>query len=288
MARKNSNSALPLTAAAVSVVVVSGLVGYYVLGGSHPSSQPVTVPIVEQTPPPSTPRVVHPAGPRSKNADYSAPGAPQIAISEDKSPTIVNAAHSHDAEASQAGTSIPTPDTEAPQTGDTGAASSSPPPATSSPDASSSSNPSSGTPTGSADTNSGSDSIPPPPGDTAHSPSTQPSKTTTPPKSSGSNDHDFEQINGSPSHTGDAGSTAPGGILYRVQTGSFADERNARILAATLASQGFTTSTRATTEGGKTVYKVQVGAYRSHTAAAKAVSDLQHSGYPAYISSGSP
>ena len=69
-----------------------------------------------------------------------------------------------------------------------------------------------------------------------------------------------------------------------MQTGSFAAPENARALADALHSRGYSTSTRTEQDNGKTVYKVQVGSYRSRAAADKAAQDLQKNGYPAYSS----
>jgi cell division septation protein DedD len=74
-----------------------------------------------------------------------------------------------------------------------------------------------------------------------------------------------------------------GHARFRVQAGAFPEEKNARVLADALRGRGFSASTRADRDGDKTVYRVQIGAYRTRTDAGKAALDLQKSGYPAYV-----
>ena len=72
--------------------------------------------------------------------------------------------------------------------------------------------------------------------------------------------------------------------LYHVLVGTtFTNEKNARIFAADLRHRGFMAMTSSVASDNGTVYKVQVGAYRSRTTAEQMAGQLQQSGYPAYI-----
>jgi len=74
------------------------------------------------------------------------------------------------------------------------------------------------------------------------------------------------------------------GPLYHVLVGTtFASEKNARIFAADLRHRGFMAMTASVTSDSGTVYKVQVGAYRNRLSAEQTASQLQQSGFPAYI-----
>lgn len=74
------------------------------------------------------------------------------------------------------------------------------------------------------------------------------------------------------------------GPLYHVLVGTtFANEKNARIFAADLRHRGFMAMTWTVSGDSGPVYKVQVGAYHSRLAAEQTASQLQQSGYPAYI-----
>ncbi|MDR3709759.1 MAG: SPOR domain-containing protein [Capsulimonadaceae bacterium] len=72
--------------------------------------------------------------------------------------------------------------------------------------------------------------------------------------------------------------------LYHVLVGTtFTSEKNARIFAADLRHRGFMAMTSTVTSDSGTVYKVQVGAYRNRLAAEQTATQLQQSGFPAYI-----
>jgi cell division septation protein DedD len=75
-----------------------------------------------------------------------------------------------------------------------------------------------------------------------------------------------------------------GKAQYRVQTGAYTDEGNARSVSDQLRGEGYTTSTRSERQGDHLVYKVQAGAYRSKNGANRAAVDLQKKGFPAYVS----
>ncbi len=238
----------------IGVVAAAFGIGYYIIGGPRaPQTQSNTV----TTPPPAAPvttqadphagtlAAVHP---RLKNGDYNAPGAPAIKIVEERTPLLVKSARP------------PRPGSDS--TTDTGSGTinisqQTPPPS----DTSASPTPVAASPDHSA--NGGSPSPPPPPAPA---------------------DTDYEQ--GANTHPDTEASQENGGAKasYRVQTGSFAAAKNARVLADALRNRGYVTSTRAEQEGGKTVYKVQIGAYRNKAAADRAAQDLQKDGYPAYSS----
>jgi cell division septation protein DedD len=83
-----------------------------------------------------------------------------------------------------------------------------------------------------------------------------------------------------PATATDAGSK-PG--VYRVVVSTlFSSMKNARIFASSLRRRGFMAVAQSSTSGSS--YQVQVGAYRSKASAESTVSQLQQSGYPAYIS----
>ncbi len=71
---------------------------------------------------------------------------------------------------------------------------------------------------------------------------------------------------------------------HELEEGAKAKSQELRALADALRDRGYVTSTRSEREGDKTVYKVQIGAYRTRAAADKAAQDLQSNGYPAYVS----
>jgi cell division septation protein DedD len=73
--------------------------------------------------------------------------------------------------------------------------------------------------------------------------------------------------------------------VFHVQAGIFASERNAKILADALKRRGYTAVAEPSIDdSGKTMYRVQVGVYKSKSAASDAVLDLQRTGYPASLS----
>lgn len=251
----NSNTTLRFVAVAVAVIAVAFCIGFFIIGGSRtqPTAQttilaPTPLPGAGVTPPPKR---VAALGPRLKNGDYTAPGAPRIRIVEERTPSLtdtsqqqpqpeaaVRSAPARDSEASQE--APPKPKRAADVTPDAA------------PDGA-------GTDTGTPDTPPDNADPAPPPGADAGT--------------------------DTGSGRGDSEATQEGGATqFRVQTGSFEAARNARALADALRDRGYVTSTRAERDGARTVYKVQVGSYRTRAAADKAAQDLQSSGYPAYVS----
>jgi len=76
---------------------------------------------------------------------------------------------------------------------------------------------------------------------------------------------------------------APKPGVYRVVVSTlFSSMKNARIFASSLRRRGFMAAAQSSSSGSS--YQVQVGAYRSKASAESTVSQLQQSGYPAYIS----
>ncbi len=273
MARPNNT--LKNTGLIVAVVAVAFGIGYFALGGSHTAPAPIdTLPTPASGPTPvAAPRLAaapdtHIA-PRTKNSDYTSPNAPRIRIVEGspssltitrrpaqpEAPADTSSASSRDSEASQAAMPADTSSTT---------------------DISAGSTPSAPSAAGSDTPGSGDTPLIPP--------AAAPANT-----ASGTPDQDFEQVGGhGNSEAGQDGANPGGKAQFRVQTGSFAAQQNARTLADALRGRGYSTSTHAEQENGKTVYKVQIGAYRSRAAADKAAQDLQKSGYPAYSSPISP
>lgn len=263
MARSNSNGALKFVGAGAAAIVGGVAIGYLFGGARTPHPTEQTVP---QTPPAVTAPERSAPPPDTKlhagSGNYTAPGAPHITIREESAPTL-----------RRVNRTVPTPpaDTEASQEAT--------PPAklatdqsldTNTPDANNSSSNDSSTPnptpSASPDT---SDTPPAPPKD-----NTQPSKPAPA-------DPDFEHV----VKPKDTESSQEGGskAQYRVQTGAYTDEGNARSVADQLRGQGYTASTRSERDGDHMVYKVQAGAYRSKNGANKAVGDLQKKGFSAYV-----
>ena len=269
MASSQSSTALKFIGAGAAVIAGGAAFGY--LFGSvrdtHPTFQPVQAPVSSTLAPSPVPS---PAGihPRTTNGNYTAPGAPHIVIEEDR-PVLRRAlpppAPPSDSEATQeAAPAAPRPAAE----------------------------------TTPADT---AHAVP---SDTGTPPTANPDTTTSPAAPTPAAptpapaDPDFEHINGSPKPAagpsdpensqqggqGQGGSQGDGTKQFRVQTGAYTDESNARSVADTLRSQGYSASTRSERDGDHLVYKVQVGAYRSKNGANKAADDLQKKGYPAFIS----
>lgn len=271
MARSKGSSSLTFIPIALVVIAGSAVAGYYLGGGSHssffatktPPAQPAPVPTAAST---VGQRPLKVAASKDQKADYTAPGAPDIEITEVKQPKLNDASNqsskiigtppassSTDSEASQQGTP-PTDQTTNPTT--TTASSN-----TDSTDSTS-------TQTATADT-------------------TTPGTDTT---GTDTSKGDYEKITvPSDPEASQQGATAvvapkPAKMSFRVQTGAFAVARNARILADALRGRGYDTSLRTETQGAQTVYRVQTGAYQSKSAANAAADALRASGYPAYVS----
>jgi cell division septation protein DedD len=279
VARSDSNNTVKYLAGSVAVLGIAFCIGYFFIGGSRPQPTPPenlipSNPPVAAAPVPAKP-VILTRTPRTQNGEYTAPGAPSIRIAEDKSPSLVDlsklrnkatdSTKTPDSEATQEAAPTPkdslndspTPDT-APPDGDATTSGDTPPTPTTTPDNT--------TPGNTTPDNTASNKTPPPPPN---------------------NDPDVEQVGTHPvgphsdSEAGQEGTS--GKAQFRVQAGSFVASENAIALADALRRRGYDTSTHAERDGDKTVYKVQVGAYRNRTAANKAAQDLQSSGYPASV-----
>lgn len=248
----NSNTTLRFVAVGVAVIALAFCIGFFIIGGSRtPPATPAA--IFAPTPLPGAgaapaPKRLASTGPRLKNGDYTAPGAPRIHIVEERTPSLTNTSQLQpkpalpatpvDPEASQE--AAPKPKTAAAVTPDT-------------------------TPKPNSVDTGQSDPAP------DNSDATPAAGTDTTPNASGGH---------SDSETGQDG-TQP---QFRVQTGSFEAAKNAHALADALRDRGYVTSTRTERDGDKTVYKVQIGLYRTRAAADKAAQDLQSNGYPAFVS----
>ena len=254
MARSSSNSVLKYVGGGVAAIVGGVAIGLVIgdMRASHSSEQVVQQPApVVSAPAPSS--AAPPALRPRANGNYTAPGAPRIVIHEESAPIL-----------RRVDRAAPTPpaDTEASQEA---------PPVQVKPAKDSSDTAPTDSAGGSATTPAAT------PGDTA--PPAEDNKPPAPPAAP--SDPDFEHV-GKP---GDAESGQEGGgkAQFRVQTGSYTDESNARSIADQLRGQGYTASTRSEREGDHLVYKVQAGAYRSKNGANKAAGDLQKKGFPAYV-----
>lgn len=252
MARSNSNAALKVVGVAAAAIVGGVAIGYLFgdVRASRPSEQVVQQPAPLLSAPTAlsaAPPTLHPRA----NGDYTAPGAPRIVIHEESAPTLRR---------------VNRPAPAAPA--DTEASQEAPPPVKARP----ANEPSDATPADSAG------------GNMTSPPAAMPDDTTRPTDDSKSPvpaDPDFERV----SKPGDSesGQESGGKAQFRVQTGSYTDESNARSIADQLRGQGYTASTRSEREGDHLVYKVQAGAYRSKNGANKAAGDLQKKGFPAYV-----
>ena len=233
-------------------------IGYLVGGARSPRAGEQVVqpmPSAVSTPAPIVaPTVQHP---RTVNGDYTAPGAPRIAIHEESVPVLRRVTRTP---------LIPPVDPEATQE-----AAPTPPPLPA-PE----STPPAGNTTGIAPD-------PSPDSGAGSTPAVSPDTTPSPPTQA---DPDFERVN-KPADS-EKGQEGGGKVLFRVQTGSYTDESHARSVADELRSKGYSSSTRSERDGDHLIYKVQVGAYRTKGGAGKAAEDLQKKGFPAYVSPISP
>jgi cell division protein FtsN len=275
VARSQSSAALKYIGAA-GAAIAGGIAIGYLFGGVRPPHPPVQTeqPPVSATltPTPSvSPSTIHPL---TTNGNYTAPGAPRIDIQEESQPILRRvtppSAPPPDSEATQE--AAPTP--PAPPADQTQSTDTTTPPAE----------------TGSATT-----TTPAPETSPANTGGSTASSPTPPPAPA---DPDFEHVNsgGTPpsaadpeagqqgSAPGESNSGSSGKVQFRVQTGAYTDESDARSIADQLRGQGYATSTRSERQGDHLVYKVQVGAYRSKNGANKAADDLQKKGYSAYVS----
>lgn len=284
MARSQSSAGMQFVkwAGAAAAAVVGGVaIGYLFFGNArvaHPP-EPLEQPPVSATLAPSpaiSPSTIHP---RVSNGNYTAPGAPHIVIEEERQPIlhrVTPAAPRPDPEATQEA-AAPTAPPDAGHATPAGAAST---PAGSAGPAS--------TPASAPDTNSGSSvpSVSAPPATPADPDFEHVNTGVKPAAGPGTSDPESGQQGGQ--GQGSGGQSDSGKSQFRVQTGAYTDESNARSIADLLRSQGYVTSTRSERDGDHLVYKVQIGAYRSKNGADKAADDLQKKGYPAFISPISP
>lgn len=252
MARSNSYGTLKAVGFGAAAIVGGTAIGLLIGGGraSHPSEQVVQQPAPELSVPAAPPATLR----AHANGNYTAPGAPHIVIREESAPTL-----------RRVDRTVPAPpaDTEASQEAA--------PPVRVKP----AKEPSDAQP---ADNAAGDAAPAPTTPATDTAPAADDSRPPAPPPAPA--DPDFERV-GKP---GDAESGQEGGkAQFRVQTGSYTDESNARSIADQLRGQGYTASTHSEREGDHLVYKVQAGAYRSKGGANKAAGDLQKKGFPAYV-----
>lgn len=198
---------------------------------------------------------------KDQNADYVAPGAPNIEIKEEKNPILTV----RDSQPNSPSDSL-------------------------SPDLKSSSPIQNNTPAQDASNGANSkiigvanDSVP----KTDVSPSTSASQAT--PSSGTAVDPDFENVGNADSESNQQGtptnSTTPS---YRVQAGAFADDKNARILVDELRAKGYPSMLRSDRAGDVTEFRVQTGIFKSHRAAEIAAAKLQRDGFPATVSPVNP
>ena len=257
MARSNSYGTLKAVGFVAAAVVGGTAIGLLIGGGrgAHPVEQVVQQPATELAVPAVPPAAAPPTLRARTNGNYTAPGAPRIVIREESAPTL-----------RQVNRTVPTPpaDTEASQEA-------APPVKVKLPKETSDAPATDGTDATAA--------VPKPTSPaTDTTPAADDSKPPAPPPAPA--DPDFERV-GKP---GDAESGQEGGkAQFRVQTGSYADESNARSIADQLRGQGYSASTHSEREGDHMVFKVQAGAYRSKNGANKAAGDLQRKGFPAYV-----
>jgi len=267
-----TNNALKNTGLTVAVVAAAFGIGYFFMGGARPTpvaTDALPTPVLTSAAAPRVSAAPDPhILPRTKNSDYTAPNAPRIRIVEERTPSLTLTRRPAVVQ--------PPADTSSARSGDSAASQ-----AAASPDAASGTDTNAGSAGADAGTSSGTAA-------SGTAPLIPPAAAPAAP-ASGTQDQDFEQIGGHGTpEAGQDGAVSGGKAQFRVQTGSFAAQQNARVLAEALRSRGYATSTRAEQEDGKTVYKVQIGAYRNRAAADKAAQDLQKSGYPAYSSPISP
>jgi len=242
--------------AAVLVVILGLGLGYYISG---PSGEEAGGPKPGDTGPASTSSTSPVASTSSTSAapvrigEFTAKGAPKIQIEEQDPNAVPKASNTNATSATGSMADL------------TGATSST----------ASSTSPSAPETTPGNDTNAVSTSVPSEPA--APQPRAEKSGSAT---ASGSGQ--MSQPAQAPSTDQSAGSDAS--PLYHVLVGTtFTTEKSARSFAADLRHRGFMAMTSPVTGDTGTVYKVQVGAYRSRLAAEQAAGQLQQSGYPAYI-----
>ena len=278
VARNHSGNVLGILALGVATVAGGAAIGYFMIGGVRPSPPSSDAAGIQEAPVPAGPAAAPAPAPHKTaraaraNSDYTAPGAPRVHIVEDKTPTLNDsAARPRGPEQSSASTDtadIPTPDVEASQQGT---------------DASRPAAPSNAVP--------GSDT--PPAAKTSPDSEAGQAGAPRPATPRPSSDADYEHVNGTPPADSEASQAGGSGkatshASYRVQAGSFADAGNARDYVNSLHDRGYAADLHPERQGDKTIYKVQVGAYRSRAAAADAAADFRQKGVPVTVSPVSP
>ncbi len=284
MARQ-SNTVVKVLGAGFAVIAGGAAFGY-LFGSAHlprPAEQ-TTSPTVSATLPLTSAPKLNPAliHPHTANGNYTAPGAPRITIEEQSQPILRRVAPppapAADPEASQEATVPPVKNTV---------------PVAAPADAATSSSSGTGSISPSPDTSAGpaTPAVSPPPSPPP-APADPDFERVNTPKPGASDPEAGQQGGSDKSQSGKSqtNNTPDSGVRaqFRVQTGAYADESNARTVADTLRSQGFTASTRSERDGDHLVYKVQVGAYRSKDGASKAADSLQKKGYSAFVSPMTP
>lgn len=255
MASSDSISKGMFALAAVAGIAVSAVVGYFLAGGIQ---QP------KQTDPTQSVQTPQPPAPVAGNSDTAAPptaqqspdftkqGAPPITIREERAPTAPAKTDPTDQTSQAANNSATTPDSEASQEA----------------------------------------SSPSPPTDLTDSANTvgaaPASASAATPTAKPNSDQDYEQTDNGAAPVSTPNTTpstvASGVARYRVQVGSFAQAISARSLADALRTRGYSTDTVTERDGGRTVYHVQAGAFRTRSDADTATVDLQRQGFPAFVS----
>lgn len=276
MSRNRASTTLSFVGLSAVVIAAGVAIGYYGFGGMH-TSQPVSdapaiqesaAPVSAPSPAPTAPVTIRP---ERSSSNYTAPGAPRIHILEDKNAPLdsspsPHAVHHRNDNADT--TDIPTPDVEASQEG-TDTSRDTPDgtiPAVKSPDT----------------TSSNDQSAPPDAG--SGTPNSTPSPTTAPAQNSA---QAGKALDSEASQTGDKGGTSKatqGRAQYRVQAGSFANADNAKDYVKALHSQGMDANLQTEQQGDKTVYKVQVGAFRNRADADQAAAGYRQKGVPVTVS----
>ena len=239
--------------AAVAVLLVAGAAGFFLPPLMHPGPSAPPAPQTPANPsdaasPPVQPPSPAPA-PAATGGQFTAPNAPQIAIVEQK-PTVKPkpAAKPRDSEASQTGVLAGT--TKTVPTDSNGLI-----------------------------TNPSTDSTPPPAPTPVEPSVSTPTDTTPSPQSPAP-----APTQPAPAATSDGGSSDEGGTVYHVLVGNnFINERNAKIFASALRHRGYVAVTESVNSVDGIKYKVQVGAFHNKVSAEQEASQLQASGYPAYV-----
>ena len=96
VARNSGGNVFRNVVLVVATIAGGASLGYYVIGGAHPSQTPNTPGVQEAPMPPAPAPAPAPVTPQRKptqvSSDYTAPNAPRIHIVEDKTPTLNDSA----------------------------------------------------------------------------------------------------------------------------------------------------------------------------------------------------